>query len=133
MQIGPDTGSSHSRVMLSVIAFAMVALAGAGCNPKTDAYDPSKLELKSPAAKVDTTRHTGPFASGNALNAGAELKPLDPEPVKTIQIDTTHKLIEIAPGVLAATLSLSTGPRDARRSASGDRTGRRSRRSRRSP
>jgi nitrite reductase (NO-forming) len=99
MQIGPETGSPHSRVMLAAIAFATVALAGAGCNPKTDAYDPSKLELKSPAAKVDTTRHTGPFASGNALNAGAELRPLDPEPVKTIQIDTTHKLIEIAPGV----------------------------------
>jgi hypothetical protein len=48
---------------------------------------------------LTTARHTGPFASGNALNMGAELKPLDPEPVKTIQIDTTHKVIEIAPGV----------------------------------
>lgn len=29
----------------------------------------------------------------------AELKPLDPAPIKTIQLDTSHKIIEIAPGV----------------------------------
>jgi nitrite reductase (NO-forming) len=28
------------------------------------------------------------------------LKPLDPAPVKTVQLDTTHKIIEIAPGVM---------------------------------
>jgi nitrite reductase (NO-forming) len=30
---------------------------------------------------------------------GAELKPLDQSPVKTVRLDTTHKIIEIAPGV----------------------------------
>src|SRR4029077_18961519 len=58
-----------------------------------------KMEYKSPPAVLTTARHTGPFATGGALNMGAELKPLDPEAVKTIQIDTTHKIIEIAPGV----------------------------------
>ena len=29
----------------------------------------------------------------------AALKPLDPAPVKEIRLDTTHKIIEIAPGV----------------------------------
>ena len=29
----------------------------------------------------------------------ALLKPLDPAPVKEVQLDTTHKIIEIAPGV----------------------------------
>jgi hypothetical protein len=27
------------------------------------------------------------------------LKPLDPSPVKAVRLDTTHKIIEIAPGV----------------------------------
>jgi nitrite reductase (NO-forming) len=30
---------------------------------------------------------------------GAKLAPLDPAPVKTVRLDTTHKIIEIAPGV----------------------------------
>src|SRR5690606_4349566 len=29
----------------------------------------------------------------------AELQPIDPAPVKTVRLDTTHKIIEIAPGV----------------------------------
>ena len=33
------------------------------------------------------------------LNLEAALKPLDPAPVKEIRLDTTHKIIEIAPGV----------------------------------
>ncbi len=41
----------------------------------------------------------GAFAEGSALSLGAELKPLDPAPVKTVRLDTTHKIIEIAPGV----------------------------------
>ena len=58
-----------------------------------------KIELNSPPAKVTNERHTGAFAEGSALNMSAELKPLDPSPVKTIRLDTTHKIIEIAPGV----------------------------------
>ncbi|MBS0307626.1 MAG: multicopper oxidase domain-containing protein [Proteobacteria bacterium] len=57
------------------------------------------MDFKTPPAKVTNERHTGPFASGSALSYGPELKPLDPSPVKTIRLDTTHKIIEIAPGV----------------------------------
>ena len=38
-------------------------------------------------------------ASFFALYLVAELKPLDPSPVKRVQLDTTHKIIELAPGV----------------------------------
>ena len=64
-----------------------------------DPYDVSKMELKTPAATVSADRHTGAFAAGNALSMDATLKPLDPAPVKEVRLDTTHKIIEIAPGV----------------------------------
>ena len=64
-----------------------------------DAYDTSEMEFKSPAAVLSSDRHTGPFAAGSALSMDATLKPLDPAPIKEVQLDTTHKIIEIAPGV----------------------------------
>ena len=66
---------------------------------KVDPYDVKQMDLKPAPASITSERHTGPFASGNALSLTAELKPLDSAPVKTIQLDTTHKIIEIAPGV----------------------------------
>ncbi|HWI38660.1 MAG TPA: multicopper oxidase domain-containing protein, partial [Burkholderiales bacterium] len=81
-----------------VLAVALACLAVAACDipaPKPG----HKIELKSPPAKVSAERHKGAFAEGSALSTGAELKPLDPAPVKTIRLDTTHKVIEIAPGV----------------------------------
>jgi nitrite reductase (NO-forming) len=90
--------SSRARELLAAIAAATVAIALAACSSKADDRGAAKIELKSPPAKVESMRHTGPISVGNALNAGAELKPLDQEPVKTIQIHTTHKLFEIAPG-----------------------------------
>jgi nitrite reductase (NO-forming) len=57
------------------------------------------LEFKSPPARVTTTRQTGAFAAGDALSMTATLKPLDPASVKEVRLDTTHKIIEIAPGV----------------------------------
>ncbi len=82
---------------LSVAALFLLA----ACNPSTppDAYDVSKMQLKSAPAKVSSERHKGAFAEGASLSFGAELKPLDPSPVKTVRLDTTHKIIEIAPGV----------------------------------
>jgi len=85
----------------SIIALA-VAIAVGGCNrteTPQDPYDISKMDLKPVAAKLSTERHKGAFAEGAALNTGSELKPLDPSPVKTVRLDTTHKIIEIAPGV----------------------------------
>ena len=64
-----------------------------------DPYDVSKLDFRPSAAKVSAERNKGAFAEGAALSMGAELKPLDPSPVKTVRLDTTHKVIEIAPGV----------------------------------
>jgi nitrite reductase (NO-forming) len=85
------------------IAFiGVLGLALAGCKqetPKLDPYDPAKMDLKPVPAKLSTERHTGAFAQGAALSMGSELKPLDPAPVKTIRLDTTHKIVEIAPGV----------------------------------
>jgi nitrite reductase (NO-forming) len=64
-----------------------------------DPYDPRNMTLGAPPAVLSNDRHTGPFATGNALNMTAELKPLDPSPVKEIRLDTTHKIIDLAPGV----------------------------------
>jgi nitrite reductase (NO-forming) len=76
----------------------VLALGLAACSPQ-DPYDVSKMDLKPAPAKVGGERHKGAFSEGAALSTGAELKPLDPSPVKTIRLDTTHKIIEIAPGV----------------------------------
>lgn len=84
-----------------VLALCIAGLALAGCNPQgpVDKYDQSKMDLKPAPAKLTTERHKGPFATGDSLNLTALLKPLDPAPVKVVQLDTTHKVIEIAPGV----------------------------------
>ena len=66
---------------------------------KSDPYDTSKMDLKPTPAKVTSERHTGAFAEGASLNFGNELKPVDSAPVKIVKLDTTHKIIEIAPGV----------------------------------
>jgi nitrite reductase (NO-forming) len=85
--------------MKKLLLPAVVVLAA--CNPAAppDAYDASKMDLKPVPAKVSAERNKGAFAEGAALSTGAELKPLDPSPVTTIRLDTTHKIIEIAPGV----------------------------------
>ena len=90
---------------LALGAFASLLLAACGPSPSPpaaappDRYDISKMDLKPAPAKVSSKRHTGPFAEGASLSMGALLKPLDPSPVKTVRLDTTHKIIEIAPGV----------------------------------
>jgi len=79
---------------------AALLLAGHGqAAQAADAYDPSRMDLKPAPAKLGGERHTGAFAAGGALSLGAVLKPLDPSPVKTVRLDATHKIIEIAPGV----------------------------------
>ena len=81
-----------------VATFALVA-----CSPTPPSadsrYDPAKMDLKPAPAKLSMERHKGAFATGDSLNMTALLKPLDPAPVKVVQLDTTHKIIEIAPGV----------------------------------
>jgi nitrite reductase (NO-forming) len=83
----------------NTIATAMLAaIALAACDIPAPRPE-HKIELKSPPAKVSAERHKGAFAEGAAISTGAQLKPLDPSPVKTIRLDTTHKIVEIAPGV----------------------------------
>jgi len=66
---------------------------------RDDPYDPKKMDFKTPPAQVTQYRATGAFAAGASLSMEPAVKPLDPAPVKEIRLDTTHKIIEIAPGV----------------------------------
>ncbi|MBS1228255.1 MAG: cytochrome [Proteobacteria bacterium] len=66
---------------------------------KADPYDVKSMDLKPSPASISSVRHTGPFSSGSSLSLTSDLRPLDPSPVKTIQLDTSHKIIDIAPGV----------------------------------
>jgi nitrite reductase (NO-forming) len=89
-----------NKVTTAALAALFLGACGQGSSPTaTDPYDISKMDLKPVPAKVSAERHTGAFAQGAALSMTAELKPLDPSPVKEVRLDTTHKIIEIAPGV----------------------------------
>lgn len=91
-----------SPLIFRALVLGTLALLLNACNQdkgKVDPYDMTKMDFKPPPAKLSNARHTGAFADGASLSMGAELKPLDPAPVKTVRLDTTHKIIEIAPGV----------------------------------
>ena len=64
-----------------------------------DPYDTRLMDLAPVPATLGGERHSGPFALGDALSLNAVLQPLDPAAVKTVRLDATHKIIEIAPGV----------------------------------
>ena len=89
--------SLHFGRVLAAAAAAGLLLSS--CSREPDRYDPARMDLKPVPAKLSSDRHTGAFASGNPLSLGAELKALDPSPVKEVRLDTVHKIIEIAPGV----------------------------------
>jgi nitrite reductase (NO-forming) len=86
-------------VIAGLMGVSLAACTPSSAPPAADPYDVSKMDLKPVPAKVTAERHKGKFAEGASLSFGAELKPLDPSPVKTVRLDTTHKIIEIAPGV----------------------------------
>ena len=87
----------NKRTIFAALIPALILTAA--CTRAPDPYDPAKLDLKPVPAKLSNERHKGPFASGGSISLGAELKALDPSPVKEVRLDTTHKVIEIAPGV----------------------------------
>jgi nitrite reductase (NO-forming) len=89
--------SLHFGRVLAAAAAAGLLLSS--CSREPDRYDPARMDLKPVPAKLSSDRHRGAFASGNSLSLGAELKALDPSPVKEVRLDTVHKIIEIAPGV----------------------------------
>jgi nitrite reductase (NO-forming) len=82
-----------------LVPILILLLSACGEGRVADPYDPAKMDLKPVPAKVTAERHKGAFAEGASLSLGAALKPLDPSPVKTVRLDTTHKIIEIAAGV----------------------------------
>jgi nitrite reductase (NO-forming) len=94
-----EGGASNAAITSAASAPSAPTAAKATASAGDDPYDIAKMEMKSPPAVVSSERHTGPFASGSSLNMEAALKPLDPSPVKEVRLDTTHKIIEIAPGV----------------------------------
>jgi nitrite reductase (NO-forming) len=57
------------------------------------------MDLDPTPARLTSVGHSGAFAEGSALSMGAELKPLEPSSIKTVRLDTAHRVIEIAPGV----------------------------------
>ena len=64
-----------------------------------DRYDITRMDFKPPAAVLSNERHNGAFAQGSSLSMDAAVKPLVADTVKEIRLDTTHKIIELAPGV----------------------------------
>jgi nitrite reductase (NO-forming) len=81
------------------VAVLAVALLLSSCGKSPDPYDPAKMDLKPGPAKLSNERNKGPFVAGGVISSGPELKALDPSPVKVVRLDTTHKIVEIAPGV----------------------------------
>ncbi len=94
-------------IALSALLLAVAALAAchspdrenAAKAAPADRYDVGRMDLNPPPAQLTTQRHTGRFSKGSALSLDAAVKPLDPNPVKEIQIDVAHKVIDLAPGV----------------------------------
>jgi nitrite reductase (NO-forming) len=97
--LGGCKGQTSAEAALAAAPSALAASSSAPRGAIDDPFDPSGIELASPPAVLSSERHIGPFALGSALSFGVALKPLDPSPVKEIRLDTTHKIIEIAPGV----------------------------------
>ena len=87
-----SAASSAAPPSSAAPAASSASAAGAG-------HDMAGMTLGAPPATVTAERHTGTFALGSALSMEAALKPLDPAPVKEVRLDTTHKIIELAPGV----------------------------------
>jgi hypothetical protein len=93
------------RLAVGAVGAAILA----GCYetaPPADPYDHAKMDFRSTPAKITLAAplngalaEGAGFAEGASLSLTAELKPLDPSPVKNVRLDTTHKIIEIAPGV----------------------------------
>jgi nitrite reductase (NO-forming) len=80
---------------------ATVAKPGNSAAAAADAYDTSRMDFNPGPARMSSERHTGAFESGEAISTdlGAAVKPLVANPVKEIRLDTTHKVIDLAPGV----------------------------------
>jgi nitrite reductase (NO-forming) len=97
----PTASPSKTAAPAATAPAAFDGTAGAtrAQTPQDDPYDQARMDFKPGPAKLSGERHTGPFAAGSALSMDAAVKPLVADPVKEVRLDTTHKVIEIAPGV----------------------------------
>ena len=86
-------------LFVSLLALAACHSGDAPPAKPADKYDTAHMDFSPPPATIANTRHTGSFSKGAALSLGPEVKPLVPDPVKEIQLDVTHKVIDLAPGV----------------------------------
>ncbi|MBS0446879.1 MAG: c-type cytochrome [Proteobacteria bacterium] len=89
----------RQRIQACAVLAACTAVVACTTMRGDDPYDISRMDLRPKPAVVTNERHTGPFASGNALSMDAAVRPLSPDPVKEVRLDTTHKIIDLAPGV----------------------------------
>jgi nitrite reductase (NO-forming) len=98
----------HTGIASLLMWSALLGIAG--CDTRTaasssnapkpaDKYDPTSMKFGAPPAVVTDERHTGDFAAGDALSLDPAVRPLAPGEVKEVRLDTTHKIIELAPGV----------------------------------
>ena len=97
----PPPVSSSTQPVNAVASATTAPSSTAAPAPAADAYDISKMDFKPGPAKMSSERHTGAFAAGDALSTdlGVAVKPLVQNPVKEVRLDTTHKVIDLAPGV----------------------------------
>ena len=97
----PVKGSPPVVITSAPAAAASVSKPAGTAAAPADDYDVSKMDFNPGPAKVSAERHTGPFAAGDALtnDLGGPIKPLVPGQVKEIRLDTTHTVIDLAPGV----------------------------------
>jgi nitrite reductase (NO-forming) len=77
---------------------AFLVLTAIACG-RRDPYDESQMDLHPAPATVSAVRHTGEFAQGRSLSEVPNVAPLDPAPVKTVQLDVVDQVIDLAPGV----------------------------------
>jgi nitrite reductase (NO-forming) len=96
---GKSCGSRLQETSVCLAACLTLVLSACDSGTSADRYNPARMDLKPVPSKTTSDRHTGFFASGNGVSTVPEIRPLDPAPVKTIHLDTTHKIIDIAPGV----------------------------------
>jgi len=79
----------------ATVLLALLVLMPMACS-RADPYDESRMDLHPSPATLSAQRHTGEFAMGGSLSGVPDVPPLDPAPVKTIQLDVVDRVIDLA-------------------------------------
>jgi nitrite reductase (NO-forming) len=88
-------GGGMNRIVLGLLTVGALT----GCERQVAPAEANKIVLESRPALVTSERNKGSFATGDALSVDAAIKPVGKGDVKDVRLDTTHKIIQIAPGV----------------------------------